>query len=257
MIEKFMRYLVERGADGAVKIEHPARMNGHPYAVGHGKAKPLDWPEPEPFIFPDRVLLGTLSGLVLALKANIDEWDMEKLMIVCTSNVVEVKDVLQGAEKMRPGLVRAVYQVPEEKIRAARVQAFRLSVVQSFEETPERKRLLEVSEAFKSESHDTRSEEATGMGISYTASQNRLAGGRTDISAEEMVFELSPYRSFPEAGDQVAVPFLLSIDAQPEEIPTGTLTDCGGEAWRAVAAEQVGKKVQELCEEQIASPVVW
>lgn len=258
MLQKLAQYLIERGADGAVKVEPHDKMGGHPYAVGHGKAVPLDWPVPEPFISPDRLDVATLSGLVRALVANVDEWDRRKLVLVCTPSKVETWGALDGQAKERPLFVEAGHVSAEELIVQKRAQAFRLSVVASFENTPERERLLEATPAFRSAGSCTTEEGASGMGLKFTRSENRVTGLVTELSVEEMVFQLSPYRTFPEAGKQEVVPFLLSIHGEEDEIPTGTLTDVGGNAWTAPAAERVGKHLEELCKAaEVPSVVVW
>lgn len=263
MLQQLAQYLIERGADGAVFVEPQDKMGGHPFAVGYGKAVPLDWPEPEPFISPDRLDVSTLSGLVRALVANVDGWDRRKLVLVCQPASVSAWGVLEGQMKKRGLFVRAGYESPEERIVQKRVQAFRLSVVASFENTPERERLLEATPAFRSAGSCSTEEGASGMGLKYTRSENRVTGVVTELSAEEMVFQLSPYRTFPEAGKQEVVPFVLSIHGEEDEIPTGTLTDVGGNAWKAPAAERVGKHVEELDVEELCnavevpSTVVW
>lgn len=260
MIKECLAYLFDRGAEGAVKIETPFEEDGytHPYAVGHGKAVALDWPDPEPFIAPDSVDIRTLSGLVRVLMANVDDWDLQQLVVKCDHYEVVIWGPLEGATKNRPDFVRACYQGPCEDFDNLRVREFRLAVMVCFEDTPERARLLAASEAFKSEGGNTREEGVSGMGLSFTESKNRLSGVRTEISQEEMVFRLSPFRSFPEAGAQQVVPFILTIDGQEGRPPTGTLTDCGANAWEAPAARQVGQHVEKLLKEaEIPSPVVW
>ena len=165
---------------------------------------------------------------------------------------------LEGQEKKRGLFVQAGYESAEERIVQKRVQAFRLSVAFSFEDTPERKRLLEVTPAFRTKGSSSLEEGASGMGVKFTATADRVTGLETELSAEEMVFRLSPYRTFTEAGKQQVVPFLLSIQAGEDEPPTGTLTDVGGNAWQAPAAERVGKHVEELCKAaEVPSVVVW
>lgn len=258
MGQKLAQYLIEKGAASAVEVETREEMGGHPYAVGHGKVVPLDWPEPEPFIRPACLATQTLSGLVRVLVANVDEWDRRKLVLVCLPGMVSAWGVLEGQLKKRGLFVQAGYDFVGEVIARKRVQSFRLLVAASFEDTPERKRLLEVTPAFRTKGSSSLEEGGSGMGVKFTAAADRVTGLETELSAEEMVFHLQPYRTFPEAGDQEKVPFLLSIQGGEDEPPSGSLTDVGGNAWVAPAAERVGRHVEELCRaDGVPSVVVW
>ena len=254
MLQQLAQYLFNAGRDERVVVEEHL---GHSYAVGDRKAVALDWADPEPWHAPDRVRLGTLSGLVLTLKANIDGWDLDKLMIICGPSEVEVKDVLQGEKKDRPGLVLAQY-VPRnrEKFHELDLLNFRLAVSTSFEDDEERERLLSDCAAFRFEGADVREEGIDGAGMSVSDKRTAVAGGRHKI--EDPVYDLMPWRSFPEAGQQVTVPYLLVIQGAAEQVTNASLTDCGGGAWAAMAAAQVGQHVTGLCKEhEVPSTVVW
>lgn len=236
---------------------------GHPYHVDHEGATALQWPKPRPVPQPQTLNVGTLSGLVAVLKANIDEWNLDHLQCICEPGRVTVVQTLDGGDIdysrnriERPQPLVATYHAEKWLDRNHALMEFRVNVVRCFEPSEERQRLLEDTAAFRFESADVREETADGLGVSTTDKRDRMAGGRHKIS--NPVYTLRPYRSFPEAGDQIEVPFLCQIQGGEDEPTTATLSDVGGNAWRHKVAHRVGLHVQKLCNEaNLDVAVVW
>jgi len=249
----FAELLLDRGGNDRVVVEE---YLDHPYAVGHGKAVALEHPPLEPFVVPQMVRVGTLSGLVGFLMSNVDGLDISKLLITCSAADVTLDGPLEGPRKNRPCYAIAQYLSDDMPSSLLDLRTFRIQLRRCFEPNDELERLLADTSKVATKSADLREEGEEGLGWRTQDVRERVS--TQDSVVTNPVYVLRPYRTFPEAGQQEQVPFLCQLTGGEDEKTKAVLVDCGGSQWVAAAAQRVGETVLSLLVDAGAEvSVIW
>lgn len=249
----FAEYLVGVGRENAGFV---MQHLGHPYMVADGKAVPLPHPPLEPFTDPQVIQVYTLSGLIRILEANVDQWDLSELLILADEDHVQIFGPLEGERRRRPYYGGAIYKPEGSPSGYGTLREFRILCRRAFAPSEELDRLLADTSKVAVKSAAIREEGEDGLGWATHNARDQVAN--TQATVANPVYDLQPWRSFPEAGDQQVVPFLCQLTGGEDEPTKAMLIDVGGNAWIAAAAEQVGKHVLKLAgEASLALNVVW
>ncbi len=262
LLKNFASYLFDVGQDSAAQLRY--LFDGeHPYHVSNDQAVPLPFP-PKPLDdLPQRLDVTTLASFVEILKANIDDWSHDELLVVCAPAQVSLLTMLSfrvshmgSYAKNRAELLRATFEHHRFDPTWDPLVLFRRAIVVNFEDDPERQRLREDTAAFSFRSAIVRETGEDGAGMETTDQRNAIAGTKKRI--DNPIYELRAWSSFPEAGPQIAAPWLLQITGGEDEETTGLLTDISQGTWKPAAAAQVGEHVKGLCEAAgLGIAVVW
>lgn len=240
-------------AEGETKV---GEYLGHPYSINRNGAVALDHPPLPPWVTNDVACLTTLNGFAGLLAANPNEWDYSKMVVVIEPALVTLTGPLEWPWKKRRLFVQATYAGERMGTHQRPLQQFRLDVMRAFEENEERQRLLNDTAAFRFKNERVREERTDGLGMSVQDKRSQIAG--TEHKIDTPVYNLLPWRMFPEAGPQVVVPHLLQISGGEDEETVAALYDVGGNAWQAEAAKAVGRHVESLLADgDVDIAVVW
>lgn len=238
---------------GAIEV---FEVDGEKYFGGNGKiVRP---PEPSRTPRAESLELRTLTGFVDSVIQNIDDVDLEKYLVVAEPAKVILVSGVRGYHRDREVPVVARHEWDDSWLGIYQtIQKTLLILGSHFERRGDLGRLIDLlSDVTLS---DTKKQKREGLGFRVTTETGVAGGGDGWTEVENPFFELHPFRSFPEAGPQVASTYLLDLQVHQDDVKVG-LTLADGGAWRAHAAEAVGKTVQQLFDDMGADPtpsVVW
>lgn len=196
------------------------------------------------------VEITTLSGFATFVATNIDALALGQCVaVVRAPNSVALYGRLDSARQREttivaeytdPGYVAFLRQMP------LGLAPFVAGLSQFFESTEDTVKLAKLLSDVKATG--VRIQKLEGFGQRLEAERGVAGDGWQSVEYGE-TFSLAPYRMFPEAGPQIASPYIIRVESQGEgenAVPFAVLLPAGGEAWRAAAMAAVASKLHEL-----------
>ncbi|HEV7670094.1 MAG TPA: hypothetical protein VGS22_16375 [Thermoanaerobaculia bacterium] len=197
-------------------------------------------PEPPNDPVATSLSLYSLGSLVEYLKQNPDGLDRTKVFVrVVSPSSVTLHSPLFG-RKQRESLIAAAYLSPLENFLGSfhSLTDFRIGLGTRFQggREDDREQILDVLARVRAENSELSDD--NGLSQTITAQSGAITLSREQI---QNPVRLSPYRSFPEAGEQVTSEFVLRLqqEKQPGTVARAALFLADGGAWEYTARWQV------------------
>lgn len=185
--------------------------------------------------------LSTLRSLARFVVVNIDKLSLERHIITCGPSEVSLVSHLSTHHRDRETVARARYTSPFSLAEWQSVDQFLPALESVCEENDGREQLAQLLSAIDVSSAERR--ERQGMGFQVKVLHGVSGEGWADV---DKPFQLAPFRSFPEAGQEHS-PFLLQVRVSERETSKQVsvrLREVDGGAWARRAAERVGQAVE-------------
>lgn len=185
---------------------------------------------------PQTLEIQTLTGIVDFIKANIDNLDLKKLMIIVKNHkTVCVRGVLSGITRDRDGFIDAHINDNYKEFRFGQYmdsEQFTINLMSLFKQSEARDALIKLISTIKMDSGVQVSDD--GMSQAVTAKSGIALVGKVNI---ENPYILQPYRTFREV-IQPQSPFIVRVQ-QVQSVPHLALFEADGGEWMNEAVQNI------------------
>jgi hypothetical protein len=178
------------------------------------------------------ILVHTLTGVLDWIKA---ESPFEPLIHVCTEKLVRCMSKLSDSWRERELYIEAVpFDIDFYPFkRPISIENAIIDIQSKFEDSPEKTRVINFLSSIRGQQVITADDD--GIAQQVTTS-NRI--GRLENTKMNPIIELAPFRTFNEI-EQPVSKFLLRLQPVEKSLPTVTLFETDGGAWRGQAIHRI------------------